>query len=72
LQYNLYANAGHTQILGDGTAGTVAHGPTALTLTRSDPVQSLQRLVYGRIPGKQDVPPGIYQSVAPIVVTIEY
>jgi spore coat protein U-like protein len=50
----------------------VKHGPTALWLTPAAPVQTLQRVVYGHIPGNQNLVPGSYRTAAPIVVTIEY
>ena len=67
LHYNLYTNAGHAVIWGDGTAGSsvISDGYTVggLLVVRTYPV-------YGRVPGGQNVPAGIYTDS--ITVTLNY
>lgn len=66
LTYNLYTDAARSQILGNGSGGSsrITHNFSALlgidqTVT-----------VYGRIPGRQNVPPGSYNDT--IIVTVTY
>jgi spore coat protein U-like protein len=64
LGYNLYLDAAHTSIWGDGTAGTswfmaVAPDSKATNVT-----------IFGRIPPGQDVAAGSYSDA--IVVTIQF
>jgi spore coat protein U-like protein len=68
LSYNLYLNAAHTQIWGDGTGGTSTIS-TTLTVTPRRPAQARQT-VYGMIPNGQDVAAGSYSDT--IVVTVSY
>ena len=69
LNYNLYYDAAFSQIRGDGTGGSQTGGAT-LNLTRTSPTQSVNAVIYGRIPAGQDVAPGSYLDT--IVVTVTY
>lgn len=57
LQYNLYRNAGYTQIWGDGTGGTSPY-------TRNNPPNGtdVTITIYGQIPAGQDVRVGTYSD----------
>jgi spore coat protein U-like protein len=68
LGYNLYFDAAHTQIRGDGTGGSGMGGAT-MRLRRNQ-TQSTSSPIHGRIPAGQDVAPGAYSDL--IVVTITY
>jgi spore coat protein U-like protein len=61
LAYNLFVDATYSRIWGDGTTSTFIQnvGPGATTLT-----------IYGRIPGGQPVPVGMYQDL--IVISVEW
>lgn len=61
LEYNLYTDASHVSIWGDGSSGTTVV---------SDSASSAEEPVYGRIAARQDVPAGTYTDV--IVVTVTY
>lgn len=62
LAYNLYTDAGHNMVWGDGSAGTVSVHGTGSGQTHT---------VYGRIPGGQtQAVAGVYTDV--IVVTVEF
>jgi spore coat protein U-like protein len=61
LNYNLYDDATHSTIWGDGSAGTVVVGGTAVTATHT---------VYGRIPARQNAYVGSYGDA--IVVTLSF
>lgn len=61
LTYNLYINANHTSIWGDGT------GVTSLLNNNGTSVNST---VYGRVPARQNLPAGSYSDT--IVVTITF
>lgn len=64
LDYNLYADAAHTLVWGDGSAGTVTvTGAFAVSGTANHPV-------YGRVLPRQNVAPGGYADA--ITVTVEY
>jgi len=64
LKYNLYTDAAHTTIFGDGTAGTS-------TITRVvGSFQTVTGTIYGNIPGGQDVNVGTYSSM--IVATVTF
>jgi spore coat protein U-like protein len=65
LNYNLYRNAGRTNIWGDGTSGTSRY-------TRANPPnnQNVTLTVYGRIVAAQDVSAGAYTDT--IVATINF
>lgn len=65
LGYGLFLDAARTVIWGDGTGGTEAYGPV------DPPAWDVVTLpVYGRIPGGQDVPSGVYGDT--VVVTINF
>lgn len=57
LLYNLFATSSMTTVIGDGSGGTVA--PSAV-VTRA---QAWSITLYGRIPARQNVPPGVYSDV---------
>lgn len=64
LNYNLYTNAQHTIIWGDGSGGTsVATG----SYSKNVPVSIT---VYGLLPAQQNVPTGLYTDS--ITATITY
>lgn len=62
LNYNLYSDAAHSLVWGDGSGGTV----TVVGNTDT----SAQHTVYGRIPAQQNVHVGSYSDL--IVVTVVY
>jgi spore coat protein U-like protein len=62
LQYNLYTNAGRTQVWGDGTGGTSAR------FVGASRGQSLP--IFGRIPPLQDVASGAYADT--LVATFNF
>lgn len=72
LSYNLYRDASYTRVRGDRSNGTGGGGLANFTLTRTTPTASLTRSVYGRIPGGQSVPPGVYATTVPVVITVNY
>jgi len=67
LLYNLYTNAGHSTVWGDGTSGTstVSDGYLLDLLTT---VRNYA--VYGEMPAGQNVPAGVYSDA--LVVTVNY
>ena len=69
LNYNLYYDAGYTQIRGNGTGGSQT-GSASITLTPGNPTGQAQGTIYGRILAGQDVPAGSYLDT--IVVTVTY
>lgn len=65
LNYNLYRNAGFTEIWGDASEGTFTY------FIRNPPNnQDIVLTVYGRVPPEQDARIGTYSDT--VVVTIEY
>jgi spore coat protein U-like protein len=68
LQYNIYATPSHTQVIGDGSAGTFALSDSG-TVTAGQ-VYQITGSMYGLMPPSQDVPAGSYSDV--IVVTVTY
>lgn len=66
LQYNLYGDAAHTQLLGDGSSGTVTQSFQTLGHSPSTSIP-----IYAHLPGGQNVAPGLYTS-AVITVTVTY
>ena len=60
LTYNLFRNAGHTQIWGDGSAGT--------STSSANNVRNTTLTVYGRVPAAQDAAVGNYADT--IVATV--
>lgn len=65
LNYNLYLDAGHSQIWGDGTGGTLRH--VSVSVFNNRPVTLT---IFGRIPPGQDVSAGTYSDT--IVVTVNF
>ncbi len=63
LTYNLYRNAGRTNIWGDGTGGTSVY-------TRANPPNdsNVNLTIYGRIPAQQDVSAGNYSDTVSAVI----
>jgi spore coat protein U-like protein len=69
LNYNIFSTAAYTQIIGDGSGGTVAGsvGPFRVTAGGGNVVET--ETFYGRIPASQDVAPGSYSDVITVTVT---
>jgi spore coat protein U-like protein len=65
MSYNLYLDAGHAQIWGDGTSSTFVSGPTS-------PADNAVNVVpiFGSIPAGQDVAVGGYGDT--VVVTLNF
>lgn len=67
LNYNLYTNASHTIVWGDGTGGS---STATLTLTGTFIIwRSYSRTIYGRIPAGQNVTAGSYGDLLVVTVT---
>jgi len=67
LAYQLYRDSAGTSVWGDGSAGTVTvQGVEALVLLGS----GRNIPVYGRLPARQNVAPGVYADT--VVVTVTY
>lgn len=64
MAYNLYRDATHTSIWGDGTSGTVVYE------NAKPGDQTVNLTVFGRVPAGQDVAVGTYSDS--VVVTIEW
>lgn len=66
LNYNLFTQAGHTTIWGNGTAGTstVSDSYTAIGLS-----ETRNYTVYGLLPALQAVPAGVYTDTITVTVT---
>lgn len=61
LRYNLYRNSARTQVWGDGTSITrIQQGMGTGQTTRW--------IIYGRIPGRQNVPAGVYADTVRVTV----
>ena len=63
LSYNLYLDAGHATVWGDGTTGTSRYGPL-------QPLDSDTRTIFGRIPAGQDASAGAYSDT--VIATINF
>ena len=64
LAYNLYLDAAHSVIWGDGTGGSGFYGPVR-------PAAGTNTVIlYGRIPARQPVAAGTYADT--VTVTIQY
>jgi spore coat protein U-like protein len=63
MSYNLYLDAGRSQIWGDGTGGSLRYA----SVSNSQPVTLT---IFGRIPPGQDVSAGTYSDT--IVVTVNF
>ena len=64
LAYNLYLDAAHRMIWGDGTGGSTTYGP----VRPDDGVNTV--MIYGKIPARQDARAGAYSDT--ITVTIQF
>ena len=75
LTYNLYLDAGHTQVFGDGTAGTATFTGCYLGLSFPCPGggntsgMAFAVPVYGLVPAGQDLPAGTYADTMVLTVT---
>jgi len=67
LSYNVYKEATHTTVWGDGTGGTGIWTDNTLILVLGT---SIDHTIYGRIPAGQYVAAGSYTDT--ITVTVEY
>ena len=67
LNYNLFADTSHTQILGDGTNGTYTY-QTTLNGGFIGTVQG-SFTAYGLIPAQQNVSPGTYSDTIAVTLT---
>ena len=65
LNYNLFRDAAHSQVWGDGSGSTFTVSGTGSGLLTANNLT-----VYGEIPVAQDKPPGTYTST--ITVTVAY
>ena len=66
LSYNLYLNAAHTQVWGDGSGGSLID---TLTLNPGFPT-TVTATIYGAVNSLQDPAPGSYADT--ITVTVNY
>lgn len=64
LAYNLFVDASHTQVWGDGT---VASAVSVLGVSRNSP---RQLTVFGRIPARQNASVGTYSDAITITVDV--
>jgi len=71
LYYNLYEDAAHTIVWGDGTGGsnTVA---SSFRIPPNTGRGNATHTVYGRIPGGQNIPAGSYSASYPITLTMTF
>jgi spore coat protein U-like protein len=67
LSYNLYSNASHTTVWGDGTGGTAT---VSATITISPPSTTANFTVFGQIPSQAGPAPGAYSDS--IIVTVTF
>jgi spore coat protein U-like protein len=63
LTYNVYRDPGHTQPWGDSESDRFDAGVAPSREPR-------QFIVYGRVPGSQDVPEGAFRDT--VLVTVEF
>jgi spore coat protein U-like protein len=71
LYYNLFLDAGRSQVWGNGTGGTgVAGGNLTIGPGVGNRRREFEHSVYGRIPALQDVLSGSYTDT--IIVTLEF
>jgi spore coat protein U-like protein len=68
LKYNIYLTSGHTQVIGDGSAGTFA--PSDSGTVTAGQVYQVTGSMYGFMPALQDIPAGNYTDS--IIVTVTY
>lgn len=64
LAYNLFVDAGRTQVWGDGT---IANAVTLESVTRETP---RQLTVFGRVPPRQNIGAGSYSDAITVTVDI--
>ncbi|MBJ6761480.1 spore coat protein U domain-containing protein [Myxococcaceae bacterium JPH2] len=64
LSYNLYMDAAHLTVWGDGSSGTSRYGPV-LPILGAD----VSLPVYGRIPALQNVASGAYSDTVVVTMT---
>jgi spore coat protein U-like protein len=64
LAYNLYRDASHLSVWGDGTGGTATYGP----VHPSEGSTSIS--IYGRMPAGQSQPAGVYGDT--LTVTLQF
>jgi spore coat protein U-like protein len=69
LTYNLYRDAGRSQVWGDGTASTALLGAT-MNFSYFQLSNSTTHTVYGRVPAGQSAHPGSYSDS--IIVTLTF
>ena len=62
LNYNLFSTANHAFVWGDATNGSVA-------VSDSGTGDTINHVVYGRIPPHQNVPAGSYSDTITVVIT---
>jgi spore coat protein U-like protein len=71
LGYNLFRNAGHTQVMGSGSGGSSEiSGTLQVTPGLGKRTNSRTFTVYGRMPALQSAPAGTYLDT--IVATLNY
>ena len=68
ITYNLYSDAAHSQIWGDGTSGTSVVTDTYMLILNSS--RTINYTVYGRVTGSQNVAVGTYTDT--ITVTLVF
>jgi spore coat protein U-like protein len=68
LAYNVYLDPGYTEVLGNGTGGSVAPSESG-TVTAGQQYQ-VNGTMYGRMPAGQNAVPGSYSDT--LVVTVSY
>jgi spore coat protein U-like protein len=70
LAYNLFRDAGRSQVWGSGTAGTfLMSGELRLGKGVGNSTRSNSHDVFGRIPAQQDAAAGVYADTIVITVT---
>jgi len=72
LSYNLFRDAGRSQIWGDGSSGTFTAptSPATLVLPASGSPRTGSRTIYGRMPaGQTNASPGSYADTITVTVT---
>lgn len=71
LGYNVFSNAGRSQVWGDASLGSVViTGSFTFGSGQGDRTRLRTHTIYGRIPALQDVPPGNYTDS--VVVTLTF
>ena len=72
LLYNLYKNTARdaSSVWGDGTGGSTTVSGLLPALTATNPTQTANHAIYGRIPSRQDIPVGVY--TASVILTMTF